>query len=151
MKILRRAIKRKSLGPLAMEEVLELLERCSGRLSSLLRAEDLARLSLAAPRWRSLEASEAWESLAQWRFGATAVGGRAWGKRLLEEEETMRRWETGALKCEKVVAFSSFVRCWVSDDQLLVAGLYNGTLQAVSWDTGEKVPAELQESIGKWH
>jgi len=41
-----------------------------------------------------------------------------------------REWE--------VLAFTSFVRCWVSDEHMLVAGLYNGALQAVHWKTGKK-------------
>ena len=38
----------------------------------------------------------------------------------------------------QVLVFTSFVRCWVSDEQMLVAGLYNGALQAVHWKTGQK-------------
>ena len=42
------------------------------------------------------------------------------------------------LDFRQVLVFTSFVRCWVSDEQMLVAGLYNGALQAVHWKTGQK-------------
>eukprot|EP00439_Symbiodinium_sp_Y106_P005287 s9211_g1.t1 len=48
------------------------------------------------------------------------------------------RWRLGALRQEAVLPFGSFVRSWACDDELIVAGLYNGALEAVHWESGER-------------
>ncbi|CAK9021998.1 Hypothetical protein SCF082_LOCUS15594 [Durusdinium trenchii] len=128
------------------EDILELLEATTApeqRLSDHLHAPQLLRWSLCSGTWRAqLARSPAWRRLARWRFGEqlelTGPWPEAWGAQLREERDTLQRWEFGALNSEKVLAFSSFVRCWVTDAQLLVAGLFNGALQVVHWETGRK-------------
>ncbi|CAL1151790.1 unnamed protein product [Cladocopium goreaui] len=125
-----------------MEDALELIEREAGRLTRHLQAVELQRLAQSSSWWwkQVQEAKGAWEDLARWRFGQKLTGPwpKLWASKLQEEEDTLNRFEGGALKSEQVLVFTSFVRCWVSDEQMLVAGLYNGALQAVHWKTGQK-------------
>lgn len=83
-----------------------------------------------------------WRQLFRWRFEEEppeeAVWPRPYGDALKTEADHEARWRLGALRQEAVLPFVSFVRSWACDEELIVAGLYSGALEAFHWESGER-------------
>ncbi|CAJ1373872.1 unnamed protein product [Effrenium voratum] len=108
-----------------------------------LAAPALLALRGASRHWRChVAAATAWGHLFRRRFGRAPDGELSWLQNWAAarryERETFEGWDQGALKPETVMSFASFVRSWASDEELLVAGLSSGQLQAVKFDGGAR-------------
>lgn len=118
------------------------------RLVAWLDIQALVATQLTATRWQLLiqSAHAAWQRCYYLRFGSLPdpSKSKSWAVEfqvaIQHEQSVATAWKQGAVNGEHAFVFSSYVRSWASDDETLVAGLYDGHLQPVDWATGQVGP-----------
>lgn len=121
-----------------------LVQEVLGRLIGYCDVRDLHTIRTAGCAWRTRvgAADAVWRECYRARFKRPPQDpfetgwADAYRAALREERNTTAQWGTGNVHQEGFFIFSSFVRSWASDGELLVAGLYNGRLQPLSWRSG---------------
>lgn len=98
-----------------------------------------SRAASSAWRQRVQDADVALRDLYALRFGFLRPGSEpsCWIQGFAEafraQREAIQTWRVGNLRPRDLFVFKSYVRSWASDEEMLVAGMYNGGLQPLSW------------------
>lgn len=113
------------------------------RLMNALNLEAMLAARAASHAWKDRVARStlAWKSCCVARFGEEAAthaeSFEAFQRLRKSERDSVALWRDGALSPVDMHVFRSYVRSWASDEHLLIAGLFNGTLQPLDWGSGK--------------